>query len=78
MFELLVGSICPSIFGHEVVKAGLLLALVGGRTRTPSARTIGKRSDIRVLVVGDPGMGAPQRLAMVRATAASDDPRAGL
>ncbi|EOD12857.1 hypothetical protein EMIHUDRAFT_452085 [Emiliania huxleyi CCMP1516] len=69
VFELLVGSICPSIFGHEVVKAGLLLALVGGRTRTPSDRTIGKRSDIHVLVVGDPGMGKSQMLTAVAALA---------
>jgi DNA helicase MCM8 len=58
LFELLVSSVCPSIFGHEVVKAGLLLGMVGGRPRVgePGERTsVGKRSDIHVLVVGDPG-----------------------
>ena len=30
IFTLLVRSICPSIFGHELVKAGLVLTLFGG------------------------------------------------
>ena len=29
-FPLLVHSLCPTIFGHELVKAGLLLGLFGG------------------------------------------------
>lgn len=58
-FDMLVRSLCPSIIGHELVKAGLLLALLGG---TPSASgglegrgptTI--RSNSHLLIVGDPG-----------------------
>lgn len=30
LFKLFVASICPSIYGHELVKAGLVLALFGG------------------------------------------------
>jgi DNA helicase MCM8 len=30
LFPLLVKSICPSIFGNEIVKCGLLLCLFGG------------------------------------------------
>jgi DNA helicase MCM8 len=33
LFRLLVNSFCPAIFGHELVKAGLLLALFGGKKR---------------------------------------------
>ena len=29
-FKLLVHSLCPSIYGHDIVKAGLLLGLFGG------------------------------------------------
>lgn len=30
IFPRLVKSICPTIFGHELVKAGLLLSILGG------------------------------------------------
>lgn len=30
LFPLLIKSICPTIFGHELVKAGLVLCLFGG------------------------------------------------
>jgi DNA helicase MCM8 len=29
-FHLIVNSLCPGIYGHELVKAGLCLALAGG------------------------------------------------
>uniref|UniRef100_A0A182XAS6 DNA helicase MCM8 n=1 Tax=Anopheles quadriannulatus TaxID=34691 RepID=A0A182XAS6_ANOQN len=56
-FRLLVQSLCPTIYGHEIVKAGLLLGLFGGMANT--ART---RAEIHVLVVGDPGIGKSQIL----------------
>jgi len=41
-FRLLVNSLCPSIFGHELVKAGLILGLFGGSKRVsePNLETI--------------------------------------
>jgi DNA helicase MCM8 len=30
LFHLIVNSLCPSIFGHEIVKAGLCLSIFGG------------------------------------------------
>nr|CAD7462132.1 unnamed protein product [Timema tahoe] len=57
IFRLLVNSLCPLIYGHEMVKAGLLLALFGG-----SIREDGGRADPHVLVVGDPGLGKSQML----------------
>ena len=71
MFEVLAASMCPTIFGHEVVKVGLALGLFGGSMRGFAADAAGgsgggaslsKRSDIHVLVVGDPGMGKSQML----------------
>lgn len=35
-FDMLVKSLCPSIIGHELVKAGLLLALLGGKQNMKS------------------------------------------
>jgi DNA helicase MCM8 len=44
-----------------MVKAGLLLALLGGSPREPGSG----RSDAHVLVVGDPGLGKSQMLHAV-------------
>ena len=67
LFHLLVHSFAPAIFGHETVKSGLLLGLLGGTapgTAVDSAEAmlVGTRADVHVLVVGDPGMGKSQML----------------
>lgn len=55
-FDLLVRSLCPAIIGHNEVKAGILLCLLGG---TPSAASFAQkassgeiRSNSHILVVG--------------------------
>ena len=68
-FKLLVHSLCPAIFGHELVKAGLLLTLLGGNSRDDDAED-GEasfdaalrptaRGNPHILIVGDPGLGQP-------------------
>ena len=83
---LLVNSLCPTIFGHDLVKLGLLLGLLGGTSAGVGGGAdninvaanehegLRIRSDIHVLVVGDPGLGKSQ---MLRA-AATVAPRAVL
>lgn len=61
-FDLIVRSLCPSIIGHDMVKAGILLALLGGTPPSSSGLEdvrsgISIRSNIHCLIVGDPGMG---------------------
>ncbi|XP_016936232.4 DNA replication licensing factor REC [Drosophila suzukii] len=48
-FKLLVQSIAPEVYGHELPKAACLLSLLGGRGPEADA--------INVLLVGDPGIG---------------------
>ena len=61
-FGILVNSLCPTIFGHTLVKAGLILALVGGVEKKGSIAGVHKRTDSHVLIVGDPGLGKSQLL----------------
>ncbi|KAG7310603.1 hypothetical protein JYU34_003395 [Plutella xylostella] len=68
VFRLLVHSLCPAIFGHEAVKAGLLLAMLGG-AGGGAGDDGGTRSQPHVLVVGDPGLGK-SRLLQAAAQAA--------
>jgi DNA helicase MCM8 len=71
VFDRLVHSLCPGIYRHEVVKAGLLLALLGG-TRNPEEKekdACFSRSDSHVLIVGDPGLGKSQMLRAVASVA---------
>ena len=58
---LQVHSVCPSIYGHELVKASLLLGLFGGCQRYAGSGThVPIRGDPHILVVGDPGLGKSQ------------------
>ena len=79
-FSLLVASLCPEIYGHNLLKAGLILGLLGGtnsdhdlnlNSHFSGSGHVGSdvggggskeenmpvRSDIHVLIVGDPGLG---------------------
>lgn len=56
LFNLLVHSVCPMIYGQELVKTGILLCLVGGVAME------NRRGSIHMLMVGDPGLGKSQLL----------------
>ena len=59
----LVHALCPAIYGHELVKAGVLLSLFGGvRKGSEDEASAAVRGDIHCLLVGDPGIGKSQLL----------------
>ncbi|KAL8274454.1 hypothetical protein Esti_001614 [Eimeria stiedai] len=77
-FELLASSIAPAIVGRHIVKAGLLLALLGGvpvMHHQASSSHVGeglqRRGTIHVLLVGDAGVGKSRLLQAAAAAANS-------
>ncbi|CAI6003192.1 unnamed protein product [Closterium sp. NIES-65] len=70
LFQHLVHSFCPSIYGHVLVKAGIILSLFGGvRKHEGDANRVPVRGDVHALLVGDPGMGKSQLLKAAAAVA---------
>lgn len=55
IYDMLVQSIAPHIYGHEVMKEAIVLQLFGGvKKNLPNDQHV--RGNIHVLLVGDPGV----------------------
>ncbi|OGJ19066.1 hypothetical protein A3K73_01980 [Candidatus Pacearchaeota archaeon RBG_13_36_9] len=55
LFQKIIGSIAPSIYGYDEIKQTLALQLFGG-VKKKRADGTDARGDIHVLLVGDPGV----------------------
>ncbi|CAH2354635.1 DNA replication licensing factor Mcm6p [[Candida] railenensis] len=64
VYDKLVKSIAPAVFGHEVVKKGILLQLLGG-VHKETIDGINLRGDINICIVGDPSTSKSQFLKYV-------------
>ncbi|KAK9453301.1 MCM2/3/5 family-domain-containing protein [Dipodascopsis uninucleata] len=64
VYANLVDSIAPTVYGHEIIKKGILLQLMGGVHKvTPEG--IHLRGDINICIVGDPSTSKSQFLKYV-------------
>ncbi|RLV91834.1 DNA replication licensing factor MCM6 [Spathaspora sp. JA1] len=64
IYAKLVQSVAPAVFGHEVVKKGTLLQLLGG-VHKQTIDGINLRGDINICIVGDPSTSKSQFLKYV-------------
>ncbi|XP_054162285.1 DNA helicase MCM8-like [Oppia nitens] len=56
LLRLLTASLCPQIYGHQLIKSGLLLALFGGaKKHDKQCPQIITRGTVHVLIFGDHG-----------------------
>ncbi len=65
IYEKLVRSIAPSIYGHEKVKEAIALQLFGGTKNKVFPDGTRVRPDIHILLIGDPGTAKSQMLYYV-------------
>ena len=64
VYEKLIGSIAPSMYGMEYVKEAIAYQLFGGVPRKlPDGTRL--RGDIHILLIGDPAVGKTQLLKLV-------------
>ena len=61
IYDILVNSIAPNIFGHDIIKESIALQLFGGvkKTMEDGSKT---RGNIHILLIGDPGVGKSKLL----------------
>ncbi|RYP74878.1 hypothetical protein DL771_002799 [Monosporascus sp. 5C6A] len=64
IYSRLVNSLAPMVYGHEIVKKGLLLQLMSGVHKT-TAEGMALRGDINICIVGDPSTSKSQFLKYI-------------
>ena len=68
VYEKLVKSVAPSIYGYEKIKEALLLQLMGGVRKVRKDKVV-SRGDMHILLVGDPGAGKSALLKRIHLVA---------
>src|SRR5687767_3753208 len=61
VYEKLIASFAPHIYGHEVIKEAILLLIIGSVTKKLEDGST-RRGDINLLLVGDPGVAKSEML----------------
>ncbi|MBM3308651.1 MAG: hypothetical protein FJY77_00190 [Candidatus Altiarchaeales archaeon] len=66
IYEKIIGSIAPSIYGYNEVKEAIALQLFGGRPGKKTTDGTSIRSDMHILLIGDPGVAKSRMLQYVK------------
>lgn len=68
VFDLLVNTLAPEVFGHDLIKQGLLLSLFEGKRPDDDTFKTAQmdRWTIHILLIGDPGIGKSQLIQSVK------------
>jgi DNA replication licensing factor MCM6 len=64
IYSRLVNSLAPMVYGHEIVKKGLLLQLMSGVSKS-TKEGMALRGDINICIVGDPSTSKSQFLKYI-------------
>ena len=64
IYSRLVNSLAPMVYGHEIIKKGLLLQLMGGVSKA-TKEGLQLRGDINIAIVGDPSTSKSQFLKYI-------------
>ena len=64
IYARLVQSLAPTVYGHDIVKKGILLQLMSGVAKS-TAEGMALRGDINICIVGDPSTSKSQFLKYV-------------
>lgn len=64
IYDRIVKSMAPMVYGHEIVKKGILLQLMSGVSKT-TPEGMALRGDINICIVGDPSTSKSQFLKYV-------------
>jgi len=64
IYEKVVTSLAPTIYGHDRIKEALMLQALGGVRKKRDKGSI-TRGDIHILLIGDPGAGKSQLLKRI-------------
>ncbi|MCK4327335.1 MAG: minichromosome maintenance protein MCM [Candidatus Diapherotrites archaeon] len=65
IYSKLIGSVAPSIYGHNEIKEALALQLFGGTKNKKLPDGMKIRADMHILLIGDPGTAKSQLLNYV-------------
>ena len=68
VFELLVNTLAPEVYGHDLIKQGLILSLFEGNRPDDDTFKAAQmdRWTIHILLIGDPGLGKSQLIQSMK------------